>query len=48
MWNLEKVCRNINGTLSVPLSMRELGGGMLDHSSNAFENNRELKIAQQG
>jgi hypothetical protein len=45
-WNLEKVCKKINGTLSVPLSTRELGGGMLDHLSSAFENNQELNMAK--
>jgi hypothetical protein len=28
MWHLEKVCKNINGTLNVPLSMKKLGEGM--------------------
>jgi hypothetical protein len=48
MQNLRKVCKKINGTLNVPLSKKELRGGMLDHSLNALKSNQEFKRAQQG
>jgi hypothetical protein len=49
MQNPRKVCKKINGTLSVPLSTREFGGGMLDHLlrlSRAIESLKELNKAR--
>jgi hypothetical protein len=46
MQNLGKVCKKIDGTLNVPLSMRKLGGGMFDHSSSALKSNYKLNKAK--